>query len=97
MARLESRCSTSRSVSLLPSIRVDEPMLSMVATRRSAACALKETLIYSGADLKSKRRRQGSATMETLTPERLSAVLGGAFRRYSKFWNIYLACMFCYS
>lgn len=29
-------CSTSRSVSLLPSIRVEEPMLSIVATRRSA-------------------------------------------------------------
>jgi hypothetical protein len=36
MSRLESSRSTSRSVSLLPSIRVDDPMLSMVATRRSA-------------------------------------------------------------
>ena len=34
--RFDSRRSTSRSDSLLPSIRVDEPMLSIVATRRMA-------------------------------------------------------------
>jgi hypothetical protein len=36
ISRFESSRSTSRSESLLPSMRVDEPMLSMVATRRNA-------------------------------------------------------------
>lgn len=36
MARFDSNRSTSRSDSLLPSMRVEEPMLSMVATRRNA-------------------------------------------------------------
>ena len=36
IARFDSNNSTSRSDSLLPSMRVDEPILSMVATRRRA-------------------------------------------------------------
>lgn len=36
ISRFDSSCSTSRSDNLLPSMRVDEPMLSMVATRRRA-------------------------------------------------------------
>ena len=38
-SRLESSRSTSRSDSLLPSMRVEEPMLSMVATRRRPTAA----------------------------------------------------------
>ena len=65
--RLASNFSTSRSVSVLPSMRVDDPMLSIVATRRKA-------LKRSGSKLPSARQAPLNSSISEISA-RISVVI----------------------